>query len=485
MKFSRSSTRPGLPHSNQVFPLTRNLILALVIGALMLSVLVRDSTPRSEAQVQAPLNLVSDFQDVNGFEFNPRWAWQITNTGVPDPNQLCFKDGKFQGCTTDATELDEPRFPNSATCAFGEGTGTKGHINWRPATYTGRIDWGEYAIDGDYCLELTPPNDNGLTAHRKALHVEFDASETVRYFNTSWWKKFRSVVGTRISGTGKEEKEFIKGMRAIVIGRLNLDCVHGCYTELHPVYALAINVETKVDSGNGTVDEVWAIFVRNWGNQGWCSHKQHYLNLEPNGNKLSLLLPWGPDTPTGPAALSYEVLTDHTKFLANSAQASGPEYSIAGTQGILVSFNLPRAKDKARVHGELHLRWRFPKTIAEQPSSAAAAVPSTATATSSTEPQKEEVEERLLLEALGEEGKSRVAGESEAGAPDNVQLKATMKTDRSDRSRLFSILDRITGVQRTIIVPAPASQPPQVESEVDVEKAERDKRLLGTPRDRP
>jgi hypothetical protein len=480
METLRNKNRPRLSDLKKTFPLARIVTLTVFVGSLLFPIFSSYDVPSAGAQARAPLDLVSDFPpDVNGFDFNPKWAWQLTNDSFPDPNQLCFKNGKFEGCTTDEIEFDEPRLPNSATCAIGAGTSIKGHINWRPATYTGRIDWGDFAIDGDYCFELMPSNSNGLTAHRKTLHVEFDANETIKHFNTSWWKRFRKVVGRRIGGTSKEEKEIVKGRKAIVIGRLNLDCVHGCYTELHPVYALAINVETKVNANDGTVDEVWAIFARNWGNQGWCSHKQHYLNLETNSNKLTLLLPWGPDTPTGAAALSYEVLSDHSKFLSNNSQATGPELSIGGTEGIQVSFILPRAKDKARIHGELHLRWRFLKAIAEQPAN----MPTVSVSAAVT--QEEGVEERLLAEALGEEGRNRAASESEAEEPDSVRQKVVIKVESEPRRRLFTILDRLTKTQRIIIQPAPPSQPPRIESEFDAEKAERDKRLLGTSPNRP
>lgn len=492
MKFSPSKNKLVLPKVKEGCCFTRHVVLLLFTVSLMFSPLVEYSIPHAFSQEHAPLNLVSDLpQDVNGFEFNPKWAWQLTNAGFPDPNQLCFKDGKFGGCTTDKVDFDEPRLPNSATCVLGGETSVKGHINWRPATYMGRINWGEFSTDGDYCFEFAPPNNNGLTTNRQTLHVEFAASETIRHFNTPWWKEFRKSVGIRkvglgVGGIGKTEQDFVNkfvnGKRAIVIGLLNLDCVHGCYTELHPVYALAINTETKVNPGNSTVDEVWTIFARNWGNEGWCSQNQHYLNLETNSNKLSLVIPWGPDTTSGATASSYEVLTGSTKFFSNSKEATGPEVSIAGTQGILVSFSLPKAKDKARIHGELHLRWVLPKDAAGQPS---APVSPSVMSASSTNSQEAEVEERLLYNALGEEGRSRVASENEAKDSDTVPQRVRVRADSPSRNKLWSIFDKMTQVERIIIQPEPPAQPPKVESEFDPEKAERDKRLLGTSSDKP
>jgi len=482
MKLSPSRSKFASQKVKEGRRFTRRMVLLLFVVPLMFSLLVQYGTPRASSQEHAPLNLISDLpRDVNGFEFNPKWAWQLTNAGVPDPNQLCFKDGKFGGCTTDEIGFDEPRLPNSLTCFLGE-TSVKGHVNWRPATYMGRIDWKEFSTDGDYCFEFAPPNKNGLTSNRETLHIEFAASETIQHFNTPWWKQFRKLVGVRISGTSQQERDFIKGKRAIVIGLLNLDCVHGCYTELHPVYALAINTETK-ENPDGTVDEVWAIFARNWGNEGWCSQNQHYLNLETNSNKLSVVLPWGPDTTSGATASSYEVLPGSTQFLSNSKEATGPEVSIAGTQGVLVSFSLPKAKDKARIHGELHLRWTLPKGVAAQPS--ITTVNPSAMSAASISSQETEREEKLLYDALGEEGRNKVASENEGKDADTVPQRVRVRANSPSRNKLWLIFDRITNVERIIIQPEPPAQPPRVESEFDPEKAERDKRLLSTSNDKP
>ena len=343
---------------------TRDAVLVFLAVLLLLALVFPLSDSRVGAQAPLPFNLVSDSQDVNGFDLNPRWAWQNTNPGTPDPNGLCFNsNGQFEGCTSDAVYFDEPEPYKilQQTCRIGAGTAVKGHINWRAVTYEGPITWSGFAFDGDYCLELAPPNNNGLTANRKTLHVEFDAVETIKQFNTEWWKDFRKTVGIRQIQTKAERefaKKFLTNKRAIVIGLLNLDCVHKCYTELHPVYAVAINIKTD-RRDDGSVDDVWAIFARNWGNEGWCSKDQHYLDLENSSNRLSLMLPWGPGTPDAKAALSFDIVKDGTRFVSNTAKASGPELSIVADQGIVVSFVLPKPVERARVHGELRLRWKM------------------------------------------------------------------------------------------------------------------------------
>ena len=76
----------------------------------------------------------------------------------------------------------------------------------------------------------------------------------------------------------------IDGRFAIVVGLAGLDCEHGCGTELHPVYGLAIRVNDDPS------DDTWAIFVRNWGNEGYCSQEQHLLDT----TRLAFMIsaPW-------------------------------------------------------------------------------------------------------------------------------------------------------------------------------------------------
>ena len=496
MKFSPIRNNLVLAISRAPFTFKRIAVMALLAASLLFSLLLGYNPSHVGAQAPKPFDLVPESQDANGFDFNPRWAWQDTNPGVPDPNKLCFdSNGDFGGCTTDAVDFDEPD-PWKVlhqTCKLTAETSVKGHVNWRPVAYRTRIYWGEFSVDGDYCFEATPvgrdwktENNNGLTANRPRLHVEFHARETIKQFDTPWWKEFRKSVGIRNVGQGigkKEQKfadDFVNHKRAIVIGLLNLDCVHNCYTEVHPVYAIAINIKTEKHD-NGTVDEVWAIFARNWGNEGWCSQNQHNLNLETTSNRLSLTLPWGPDMETGMNALSYEVVNEGTKFLSSSHQATGPEISIAGNQGIRVSFVLPPAKDQARIHGELHLRWTMPTTVAGQP---AAAVTSSTPMIASTELQREELEEKPLYDALGVEGRGRVERESRAGKPDAIAQRVSLKRDIGI-NRVSSILHQMRQREILIIQPAPPSQPPRVESVFDAEKAERDRRLFGIPPNTP
>jgi hypothetical protein len=92
-------------------------------------------------------------------------------------------------------------------------------------------------------LLLTPAVENaGLTAdnvkHQQGcLLLEFNAGETVKRFRSSWWRAFR---GTVEHGAWASVRQMIDGKYAIVTGLLGLDLVHAPWTEIHPVWALAI-----------------------------------------------------------------------------------------------------------------------------------------------------------------------------------------------------------------------------------------------------
>ena len=55
---------------------------------------------------------------------------------------------------------------------------------------------------------------------------------------------------------------------------MGIDTEHGPHGELHPVFVFTVRSPTFL-----AIPDTWAIFIRNWGNEGACGGSQHYLDL--------------------------------------------------------------------------------------------------------------------------------------------------------------------------------------------------------------
>jgi hypothetical protein len=303
----------------------------------------------------APMDLVWIEQDDNGLPMNPRWGFQAHNPGeLPEVRQLCPADLHNPGsdCTTQPTFID-----SASICITGEG-----HVNWFPGTYEGRIFFVSYSggwhppfgpyEDYDWNWWLDTPNQAGATASNneadggKVLLLEFDTRETINNFTTQWWQLFHDAVdrgyndGNYTEAQGMVTAADGQGAFAIVTGLIGLDCAHSCGSESHPVYAMAIHVN------DDPLDDAWAIFVRNWGNEGFCSihdHKFDFLN-----DTYTFRLPWRPG--------AQSVASTNT-FQTNNDALLGPGVTPIPGKAVLVSFQLPSPDLHAWVNGELHLHW--------------------------------------------------------------------------------------------------------------------------------
>jgi hypothetical protein len=292
------------------------VVLTIAHGAI-------GGTPRA-----APFDLVFTATDANGFPLNPVWAWQRDHPGsLPDADSQCFAlPGIFSNnqCTTQSPSIDDPSGWNGFWCGEGAQHSIHGHVNWMPATWQGSVFWDGHSspgTDDDYNINLIPPAGEGLTVSSEGhIHSEFDSDETIDHFHTPWWNSFHAAVDR----DDASERAMIDGRFAIVIGLAGLDCEHGCATELHPVYALAIHVN------DNPLDDTWAIFVRNWGNEGYCSQYQHPLDT----NRIAFLIPRASATAVRVGAAST--------FLTNSREAAGPLVSLKGllcSSGYLIPKN--------------------------------------------------------------------------------------------------------------------------------------------------
>jgi hypothetical protein len=293
--------------------------------------------------------LLWSVSDDNKLPKNPAWRFLVSG-GTPMNLDYCLKSGSFShdaGCTTQNVTIDNPGFPDSAACGLLDSeVGINGHVNWFDATYEGTLTWDENSIDHDYNFYMESLSPIGR------LHVEFNSDETIDNFQTPFWKTFHDGSGSRPKGT-------VIGF-TVVAGLVGFDCEHDCRVEVHPVHAIAMRV--KEDRS----DETWAIFVRNWGNEGFCSSQQHYLDLQ--GGSFTFRLPWNTEI------LGNVTLGGATRFQANVAGVTGPivvpqkpNPSFAPELrggGLLVTFLLPPPESRAIVNGELHLQWTGPANAA-------------------------------------------------------------------------------------------------------------------------
>lgn len=309
-------------------------------------------------------NLCSNHLDINGLQLNPIWEWQITHQGqTPDFQATCGADPST--CTSQSvlfdvvgpTTLPVPVpgavfIPDSATLCGGNPF--SGHANWEIATFEGTVDWDSHESstfgDDDYNMSLYRNDQAALTTLSSGLGLEFNYGETVSGFSSPWWTSFRSSV-SRPGPGGHVPSQMINGHYAIVTGLIGIDGVHGGWTESHPVFSLAI-LTGQTNAGAAT-EQNWSLFVRNWGNEGFCSEEQHYWDTTNGDYWVQLRWPKG--------ATAVEVDQSKTKLFASQAGLAPPSIlRDPNTEWLYVLFALPGPGQRAYVEGDLTLHYTFP-----------------------------------------------------------------------------------------------------------------------------
>ena len=301
-------------------------------------------------------DLENDTLDANNFKEDPRWAAQRTLGRRPDSHLDCndFADlvdeggGVFRSpnrkCSTAKLGKDVPDDGLVKLMCGTTGAPLTGHVNWEPATYHGILYWDELSQDDDYNFWLLPQCGAGLAAgDRRTLGLEFDWCEMANRFAHPWWKGLVGAISAQAggpSGNGVPNR-LLDGKPVIAIGQMGLDCEHGCKTELHPLYGIAIHT---VDD---PADDVWEIFVRNSGGEGFCaSSNLHDLQTQRIAFRLRR-----------PGAHFVKQLDGdgQTLFYAPGGQTSCPAVAARADDTVDVIFALPGPR--TWIDGELHLSW--------------------------------------------------------------------------------------------------------------------------------
>jgi hypothetical protein len=323
----------------------------------------------------APFDLMTDtggkthwWVDDNLLPLNPKWAGQLIGpNSLPDPHQGCPDHCqcpvKARTCIypkcfwQDKHYWDTGILPCSNQFTYQNNTFYCGpHLNWFGATYSGTIFWESKSCgwpdDDDYNMNLTPDDNAGLATTRDKLHAEFDYKETINHFSSGWWSRFHKAVdddgvcGDAPPGPKATDMIGEFGSRAIVTALMGFDTEHDTFVELHPVWALAMNVEPR------SSHDFWVLFVRNWGKEGNCGGNQEFIDF-PN-NQYTFRLPWRA------GATSVTVISNFDGYHTQSPTPSEENGTvrIAPGVGIFVTFALDAPRDDGSIwYGELQLQW--------------------------------------------------------------------------------------------------------------------------------
>lgn len=281
---------------------------------------------------------------INQSPLNPQWGLQKKSGKIP-PEACAAEPYK---CTGQGPGMDKPTGLNGLLCAAASGGASfYGHADWGVAEYQGAIGWYNFNVwDGDYCWVLKREKLEGVTqsnypqglnpSNPQFIELEFDSRETAGNFgsNDSWWWPglTRQAWEGVLDGTFNEVDAYLHPGTdphtpkqdlacGVVTGVFGLDCDHGCRSEVHPVYTLALQTDENPKHNQ------WAVFVRNWGAGGFCSG----WNDELNTSRMEVLLPVT-------SSSSPEVTIDQ---FAGTAGVGCPTYGYLAGKGEELSFDFP------------------------------------------------------------------------------------------------------------------------------------------------
>ncbi|HEV3057759.1 MAG TPA: hypothetical protein VGY48_05900 [Vicinamibacterales bacterium] len=297
---------------------------------------------------QGGITIPPTYSDPNGAIFNPSFS------GNPRPPDV------LPTCDTQANACDGQPYADGARgfrkliCSVDKAN-FHGHVNWEVATLVGRASWESWNYDGDFNLYFQPQGGNGVTksndvidgdSSRPYIELEFYQPETMDRMSTDAWTELQTAAQAWADEADPEAPDRVINPKhpgapslAVATGLFGLDCEHGCPSEVHPVYALGI--ETESDDPHA---DKWMIFARNWGTEGFCSNKNHVLDV----GALRVMIPR-----IGAAAPKATIL----EFASTYRQAPVPTIEYHASYGVVVTFLLPPGKTSPLQELVLSLDW--------------------------------------------------------------------------------------------------------------------------------
>jgi hypothetical protein len=403
---------------------------------ILITVTNRPHNDEEPSRKFLPFDPVATRTDGNGFMDSPIWFGSLGASrragadndvhtlsvsadcgGFPYKKLLIRVSYGVETQCTQQASYDEPtEIPNS--CLFApELSQFHGHVNWVTATYVGKLRFQDFSPDGDLDFQLLDfvGDDRALRfsnlqpqghigqiltrdsqqerEYKDAIWMEFAGYEVTEHFRSIedhqptplGWQLFYNPKDVTNGPPAKQVEAELKrrflDRTAVVTGLLNLDCVHDCHTELHPVLAMAIRAKCELtDALPGGVctsrhsesaiknerknsileDDPWMIFVRTQGNEGDCAKGQHYLDR----TEFSFFLP----APLNAKLFMPQLISG--SFQSNVGELTWElrEVSDGLDRGVQIVFHLvPVGHNLAdgapvRINGVLRLNWTSTST---------------------------------------------------------------------------------------------------------------------------
>lgn len=337
-----------IPRRLAVTPL---LLVCAFIGCIHRPLRWPTVPPASNPTGKGEFDLMWKDMGVNGAPDLPRWVSQEDDPSkLPPISEECKSKPYRSKCTAVHVVDDAPGFPANLLCFQGH------HKDWVLAETRGTIGWLNYADDFDYNFRMFPLGQAAATASNdpeggrlKFIELEFDSRETADYFVKPWWSGFRTLIRECYGQDGCNWDRVAAYLHhdptvlpcGVVFGLLNLDCEHGCKSEYHPVYAMAIQINESPD------ENIWAVFARNWGNGGFCSGYNHELDEQ----YVRVLLPF---SSTGPPEVVIK------EYAGRDVSCPSFEYKDGiGKEGIgeVFTFPLPDANQGGLAEMLVEIKW--------------------------------------------------------------------------------------------------------------------------------
>jgi hypothetical protein len=374
--------------------------------------------------------------DANGFPLNPAWASQASDPSGPPVSDVCGgpPEEVFRSagtCTSQNVRHDMATLPTLAVC--GIASSFPGHVNWTPATVTGTVTWltwaapwdndvNFYFVPDDGSSGLTKGNESIENSNTPYIELEFTSDETLAYFSTPWWTEFWNRV-QRWSDSQETDADIRAWLnpghpdqeqRAVVFGLFGLDCEHGCKSEVHPVFGLALETHRSATSNT------WAIFVRNWGTEGFCASRLHYVDLPNQAVRLSL-----PGPGTSAQQLSTATILEYATLYPTETPDPVVESNSADGRAVVT---LPLPKPDAHPLSELVLKLSWEPAAVERvfAPSRRPTLPTNARV-QTAQPRAEDRLRALVRTSKQPAGTARVAAGGQEALPPLGPRKTTLK----------------------------------------------------------